>query len=293
MTEEEKKAADNAPAVDTEQTVTGEQKNNGFDPNNPVELESPVVVPDFPKPEKPEKPAVNPYDLEDGRNLVDYLEGEARRAQAKVPTPEELRREAKRRRTSKIITGIGDAASALANLFGTVNYAPSAQRPRKSLTEHQQAVYDRIDASRKAQEDYLRTLQGKLASAKDNLAKGRYARAQDQLAEYHRDMDHYNAEMGNYTRHTNNKAMRAIAEARLEETKRHNQAQEGNASERNSIYRQKSNKSGSGDSKKSSSTGYNYSVDTEYGKLSKRNATDKDIAKMNKVAVRPRRRRRR
>lgn len=224
----------------------------GMTEDNPQQLEEAVVMPEpkleFPeeRPEKPEKPDIEPYGLPDGRNLVDYLEGEARKAKAAAPTPEELRREARHRRTSKIIAGIGDAASSIANLFATIHYAPSAKRPQKSLGEHLQGVYDRIDASRKEQEKYLRGLQEKLATAKDALINGRYNRAKDALGEYHKDVADYNKEMENYNRQVgnvlkqrHNEAMEGIARDRVEETKRHNGTSED-------ISRIKANKSGGG-----------------------------------------------
>lgn len=224
----------------------------GMTEDNPQQLEEAVVMPgpklEFPEetPEKPEKPDIEPYSLPDGRNLVDYLEGEARKAKAAAPTPEELRREARHRRTSKIIAGIGDAASSIANLFATIHYAPSAKRPQKSLGEHLQGVYDRIDASRKEQEKYLRGLQEKLATAKDALINGRYNRAKDALGEYHKDVADYNKEMENYNRQVgnvlkqrHNEAMEGIARDRVEETKRHNGTSED-------ISRIKANKTGGG-----------------------------------------------
>lgn len=224
----------------------------GMTEDNPQQLEEAVVMPgpklEFPEetPEKPEKPDIEPYSLPDGRNLVDYLEGEARKAKAAAPTPEELRREARHRRTSKIIAGIGDAASSIANLFATIHYAPSAKRPQKSLGEHLQGVYDRIDASRKEQEKYLRGLQEKLATAKDALINGRYNRAKDALGEYHKDVADYNKEMENYNRQVgnvlkqrHNEVMEGIARDRVEETKRHNGTSED-------ISRIKANKTGGG-----------------------------------------------
>lgn len=224
----------------------------GMTEDNPQQLEEAVVMPgpklEFPEetPEKPEKPDIEPYSLPDGRNLVDYLEGEARKAKAAAPTPEELRREARHRRTSKIIAGIGDAASSIANLFATIHYAPSAKRPQKSLGEHLQGVYDRIDASRKEQEKYLRGLQEKLATAKDALINGRYNRAKDALGEYHKDVADYNKEMENYNRQVgnvlkqrHNEVMEGIARDRVEETKRHNGTSED-------INRIKANKTGGG-----------------------------------------------
>lgn len=239
----------------------------GMTEDNPQQLEA-VVMPE-PKlefteemPEKPEKPDIEPYGLPDGRNLVDYLEGEARKAKAAAPTPEELRREARHRRTSKIIAGIGDAASSIANLFATVHYAPSAKRPRKSLGEHLQGIYDRIDASRKEQERCLRGLQEKLATAKDALINGRYNRAKDALGEYHKDMADYNREMGNYNRQVGNvlkqrhdQKMEKIAADRLEEQKRHNGESENAARTRNQIADYNSKHKGKGGGRSGSKGG--------------------------------------
>lgn len=248
----------------------------GMTEDNPQQLEEAVVMPEpkleFPeeKPEKPEKPEIEPYGLPDGRNLVDYLEVEARKAKAAAPTPEELRREARHRRTSKIIAGIGDAASSIANLFATIHYAPSAKRPQKALGEHLQGVYDRIDASRKEQEKYLRGLQEKLATAKDALINGRYSRAKDALGEYHKDMADYNREMGNYNRQVGNvlkqrhdEKMEKIAEERLEEQKRHNGESEADADNRNaaSWYKAKHPKKNSSGKQDTSSWATVYSGD--------------------------------
>lgn len=66
----------------------------------------------------------------------------------------------KQERTNKIIAGVGDMISALANMYYTTKGAPNSYDPREGMTPKMQARYDQLQKEREAREkDYLSGLQ--------------------------------------------------------------------------------------------------------------------------------------
>lgn len=67
-----------------------------------------------------------------------------------APTREELERERKRARRSAVFSAIGDGVSALANLYYTNHYAPSAYNPEQSLSKKSLERYEKLRKEREA-----------------------------------------------------------------------------------------------------------------------------------------------
>lgn len=65
---------------------------------------------------------------------------------------EQLQQLRRQQRTAKIISGVTDAASALANLFFTTKYAPNMYNPEHSMSKALQAKFDKEKAEREAKE---------------------------------------------------------------------------------------------------------------------------------------------
>lgn len=68
----------------------------------------------------------------------------------KPMSPDELAAEEKKRKRSKLFASIGDGISALSNLYFTTKDAPNMYNPRSTMSERQQARWDKIDAERRA-----------------------------------------------------------------------------------------------------------------------------------------------
>ena len=75
-------------------------------------------------------------------------------------TPEQRIKREKQERTNKIIAGVGDMISAIANMYYTTKGAPSSYDPKEGMTPKMQARYDQLQKEREAREkDYLSGLQ--------------------------------------------------------------------------------------------------------------------------------------
>lgn len=70
------------------------------------------------------------------------------RASNPAPTVEDEEKEQKRRKTQRIVAGVGDMLSALSNLYFTHQYAPSMYDGRNSMSERLQRHYDEMDAQK-------------------------------------------------------------------------------------------------------------------------------------------------
>ena len=95
-------------------------------------------------------------------------------AVAKRPeTPEEQARREKRERSHAILSGVGDAITALSNLYFTTQYAPNAYDPSQGMSVKARTRYDRLRAEREAnrrayQDGYLRAAAMDKAEEKDD-----------------------------------------------------------------------------------------------------------------------------
>lgn len=117
----------------------------------------------------------------------------------KPPTPEELEKERKRRKTASVFAAISDGISAMSNLFATTQGAPSMYDGRTTLSGRLQKRWDEIDADRKKQgaayvSAYMQAKQAddaverdqrnwKRQIERDALADKRYEAEQKRIAE--------------------------------------------------------------------------------------------------------------
>lgn len=122
-----------------------------------------------------EKPAYGNY-----QDVFDYLE--ARKAEKKLPTKEQLEKERRRRKTDSIIAGITDGVSALANLFFTTKYAPSLSfKPENSMSAKVKERYDKLkEKHEKDAEDYYNYAMT-IAKLKQGLEDKEYQKGRDKL----------------------------------------------------------------------------------------------------------------
>ena len=118
-------------------------------------------------------------------------------------TPEQQKRRQRQEKWRNIYSAIGDGVSALANLYSTTQYAPNAYDPSLSLSERNQARYEKLKAQRENDaEQRLRMYQiiGNAANGMDQAKAAReaaeanaaYKRAQqereDELAKVQHDV---------------------------------------------------------------------------------------------------------
>lgn len=79
--------------------------------------------------------------------IADYME------RHRPKSKEELEKEQRKQRTEGIISGISDAARAVANLFSTTQYAPNMYNGQESMTAKAKARFDKLKAEREAEDD--------------------------------------------------------------------------------------------------------------------------------------------
>lgn len=118
-------------------------------------------------------------------------------------TPEQQKRRQRQEKWRNIYSAIGDGMAALANLYSTTQYAPNAYDPSLSLSERNQARYEKLKAQRENDaEQRLRMYQiiGNAANGMDQAKAAReaaevnaaYKRAQqereDELAKVQQDV---------------------------------------------------------------------------------------------------------
>ena len=86
-------------------------------------------------------------------------------------TPEQKAKRLKRERSAKILAGVGDMVSSIANLVGTYHGAKSSYNPKEGLSAKMQERFDKLDQIRRAQD-------------KEWHAGAIRAQQQDMLADY-------------------------------------------------------------------------------------------------------------
>lgn len=193
------------------------------------------------------------------RSYNDLLHELKERAAKKSLSPEEE----KRKKRDKLIGGIGDALSSVANLYYTTQGAPNMYDPKRSLSEAAKTKWDEIaENNEKIGKERLaymikqyELLKGKrkekeakeAADAKLELLKeqmeGKMGLDEKKLAAA---MDYQKGRLANEKeRNDNNKERNSVnkelSQARLEEQKRHNRIAEGQGATRNAIARQNAN----------------------------------------------------
>lgn len=115
-------------------------------------------------------------------------------------TPEQKAKRLKRERSAKILAGVGDMVSSIANLVGTYHGAKSSYNPKEGLSAKMQERFDKLDQIRRAQD-------------KEWHAGAMRAQQQDMLADYRHQADERRKE-ADRIREENAKERARLAEER-------------------------------------------------------------------------------
>lgn len=102
---------------------------------------------------------------------IDYYE---QKRKSHMRDAEEDAKTAKRLKRGKLIGSIVDASRALANLWGTTNYAPNAYNGKDSMADAYQKKYDEWSAKVKADKDAYDAAYSQLVGAKADNAEENY-----------------------------------------------------------------------------------------------------------------------
>lgn len=102
---------------------------------------------------------------------IDYYE---QKRKSHMRDAEQDAKTAKRLKRGKLIGSIVDASRALANLWGTTNYAPNAYNGKESMADAYQKKYDEWNAKVKADKDAYDAAYSQLISAKADNADENY-----------------------------------------------------------------------------------------------------------------------
>lgn len=117
-----------------------------------------------------------PYDIakqraEAQQAQIDYYE---QKKKSHMRDAEQDAKTAKRLKRGKLIGSIVDASRALANLWGTTNYAPNAYTVKDSMADAYQKKYDEWNAKVKADKDAYDAAYSQLVAAKADNADENY-----------------------------------------------------------------------------------------------------------------------
>lgn len=117
------------------------------------------------------------------------------RASNPAPTAEDEEKERKRRKTQRIVAGVGDMLSALSNLYFTHQYAPSMYDGRNSMSERLQRHYDEMDAQKENnRRAYMASLMRAKQADDEQASKERNWRRRLALDAYRMNKDRADAE---------------------------------------------------------------------------------------------------
>lgn len=117
------------------------------------------------------------------------------RASNPAPTVEDEEKEQKRRKTQRIVAGVGDMLSALSNLYFTHQYAPSMYDGRNSMSERLQRHYDEMDAQKENnRRAYMASLMRAKQADDEQASKERNWRRRLALDAYRMNKDRADAE---------------------------------------------------------------------------------------------------
>ena len=169
---------------------------------------------------------------------IDYYE---QKKQSHMRDAEQDAKTAKRLKRGKLIGSIVDASRALANLWGTTNYAPNAYTGKDSMADAYQKKYDEWNAKVKADKDAYDAAYSKLIGAKADNADENYKNWRE-LQKTNVEIDKHNSNIGQKevdykfkTELQNNQVAQFNAEQALKEQ----QQKEKNAIEKEKLAAQK------------------------------------------------------
>lgn len=147
---------------------------------------------------------------------IDYYE---QKRKSHMRDAEQDAKTAKRLKRGKLIGSIVDASRALANLWGTTNYAPNAYNGKDSMADAYQKKYDEWSAKVKADKDAYDSAYSKLVNAKADNAEENYKNW--------RELQKTNVEIDKHNSNIDSKEM----EYKLNVEKQNNQVAQFNASQ--------------------------------------------------------------
>ena len=169
---------------------------------------------------------------------IDYYE---QKKQSHMRDAEQDAKTAKRLKRGKLIGSIVDASRALANLWGTTNYAPNAYTGKDSMADAYQKKYDEWNAKVKADKDAYDAAYSQLIGAKADNADENYKNWRE-LQKTNVEIDKHNSNIGQKeldykfkTELQNNQVAQFNAEQALKEQ----QQKEKNAIEKEKLAAQK------------------------------------------------------
>lgn len=114
-------------------------------------------------------------------DILNFLD--TQKANIKLPSKEEMEKELRRQRTNRIIGGIADASSAIANIIGTSEYAPDAYDPTNNMTDKMKERYDKMKEEWKADEERAYNYAMMAAKIKQDIMDKKHQYARDKIAD--------------------------------------------------------------------------------------------------------------
>ena len=169
---------------------------------------------------------------------IDYYE---QKKKSHMRDAEQDAKTAKRLKRGKLIGSIVDASRALANLWGTTNYAPNAYNGKDSMADAYQKKYDEWSAKVKADKDAYDAAYGQLVGAKADNADENYKDWRE-LQKTNVEIDKHNSNIGIKEMENKYKAKlrnSQIDQFNAEQALKEKQQQEKNAIEKEKLATQK------------------------------------------------------
>lgn len=169
---------------------------------------------------------------------IDYYE---QKKKSHMRDAEQDAKTAKRLKRGELIGSIVDASRALANLWGTTNYAPNAYTGKDSMADAYQKKYDEWNAKVKADKDAYDAAYGQLVGAKADNADENYKNWRElqktnvEIDKHNSNIDRDKLKLDYQTELQNSKIKQFNAEQALKEQ----QQKEKNAIEKEKLAEQK------------------------------------------------------
>lgn len=169
---------------------------------------------------------------------IDYYE---QKRKSHMRDAEQDAKTAKRLKRGKLIGSIVDASRALANLWGTTNYAPNAYTGKESMADFYQKKYDEWSAKVNADKDAYDSAYGQLVNAKADNAEENYKNWRD-LQKTNVEIDKHNSGIDSKEmeyKFNVEKQNNQVAQFNAEQAFKEQQQKEKNAIEKEKLAAQK------------------------------------------------------
>lgn len=169
---------------------------------------------------------------------IDYYE---QKKKSHMRDAEQDAKTEKRLKRGKLIGSIVDASRALANLWGTTNYAPNAYNGKDSMADAYQKKYDEWSAKVKADKDAYDSAYSQLVNAKADNAEENYKNWRD-LQKTNVEIDKHNSNIDSKVmeyKFNVEKQNNQVAQFNAEQAFKEQQQKEKNAIEKEKLVAQK------------------------------------------------------